>query len=272
MPRVPQARAKRNTTHPGLALRQVKRVAPGAAGSLPSRPPPRPIPPRKPFAAAETARPRDPFSTPSARLCETVTNRSHQPAPHRVAHRSLNRKFPCCTASDLPDGPPPENVFLPQQSQGSGGVREAFLRRSAERNGTCTRTEPSGPQDRMRTQAEPPGLRSGRSRKRVDRAVWKLETVEGPGSVAARGHSHRAGGTGAIRDRRNREGVRRCADRVQAPGAFFRSGTSPYRQAPNEKRDPGASESRLTCQSMHPRPSTGVRIPRRISVWQQDIA
>jgi hypothetical protein len=51
--------------------------------------------------------------------------------------------------------------LLPQRSQGSGGVREAFLRRSAGRNGTCTRTEPSGPQDRMRTQAEPPGLRGG---------------------------------------------------------------------------------------------------------------
>jgi hypothetical protein len=61
----------------------------------------------------------------------------------------------------LADGASLGNVFLPQRSQGSGGVREAFLRRSAERNGTCTRTEPSGPQDRMRTQAEPPGLRGG---------------------------------------------------------------------------------------------------------------
>jgi hypothetical protein len=116
---------------------------------------------RGPFATAENAPFGALFSTRAPSPCKGITNPLHQPGAHRLVHTSVNRKFPCCSATGLLRGALLANVFLPQRSQGSGGVREAFLRRSAGQNGTCTRTEPSGPQDRMRTQAEPPGLRGG---------------------------------------------------------------------------------------------------------------
>ena len=225
------------------------------------------IPLKNAFATAEIVPLRRPFSTWRPTLCKSITNASHQPRAHRLAHSSLNRKFSCCTASDLPEHRVEGNVSLPQRSRGSGGVREAFLRRSAGRTGTCTRDEPNGPQDRLRTQAEPSGSRGERRRKRADRTIPRLATADGSGVVPARVRSHRVGEYGAIRIVRFREGVRRCADRVQAPGAFFR-----LEKCQTKNGAWCAPGPRLTYQAMHPRPSTVCRIPRRISVWQPDIA